>query len=65
MSKNEMTAVLKLTLEVDVATAITLDGQSRICNWLYNKLLTTAHKFREEYKQTQDPLFASVVYIAS
>lgn len=62
MSKNEMATVLKLTLEPDLDTSNILDGQSRICNYLYNMLLTTAQNLREEYKQTQDSHLAKAVY---
>lgn len=39
-----------------------LDGQSRICNWLYNHLLEIANEFRKEYKETQSNEVAKVLY---
>ncbi|MGH2639792.1 MAG: RNA-guided endonuclease InsQ/TnpB family protein, partial [Rhabdochlamydiaceae bacterium] len=62
MSKNEIVKALKLRLEPDVDTQTILDGQSRICNWLYNSLLATAHTLRHEFIQTQQPELATTVY---
>ncbi len=42
---------LKLRLEVDTNNRSTLDGQSRICNWLYNHLLDQADQLKGEFKQ--------------
>lgn len=43
--------VLKLQLEVDAETAHVLDGQSRICNWLYNILLAKGQELKQEFIQ--------------
>jgi hypothetical protein len=42
MSKENL--VLKLKVEVDAADAGELDGQSRICNWLYLDKVTLTKK---------------------
>lgn len=62
MSKPEITTVIKLGLEPDVREAEVLDGQSRICNWLYNTLLDTAQNLRKKYIETKEPLLALTVY---
>jgi putative transposase len=62
MSKLEVTAVIKLGLEPGVAEAQVLDGQSRICNWLYNTLLDTAQNLRKKYIETKDSSLALTVY---
>jgi putative transposase len=58
----EVTTVIKLGLEPDIAAAETLDGQSRICNWLYNTLLDTAQNLRKHYIESKDPLLALTIY---
>lgn len=45
-------SVLKLPIGVDSQTKEVIDGQSRICNWLYNHLLEKALSLKEEFKQT-------------
>jgi len=47
MSKENL--VLRLRVEVDAAGANELDGQSRICNWLYNHLLERGRQLKEEF----------------
>ena len=59
---DEIKTVLKLKLEVDKESAGILDGQSRICNWLYNQLLERANNLKEEYKKTQSEEVARVLY---
>lgn len=44
------------------AEADTIDGQSRICNWVYNALLQLAEEKRREYIQTQNQEAARTVY---
>jgi len=39
----------KIPLEVDVDQAQVLDGQSKICNWLYNHLLERANTHKEQF----------------
>ena len=40
----------------------TLDGQSRILNWLYNRLLEMANELKQSYIQTQDNGIAKILY---
>jgi putative transposase len=40
---------LKIRLRVDEENAQILDGQSKICNWLYNQLLEKANTLRAEF----------------
>lgn len=54
--------VLKLPLQVDPENANLLDGQSRICNWLYNQLLAKAQELKTAYRNTQDPQCAKTIY---
>jgi putative transposase len=58
----EVLSVMKLALLADETTAQQLDGQSRICNWLYNQLLDKANTLKTEYYKTQDPALAKTVY---
>lgn len=62
MPKEQMTATLKLRLKPDLACSNSLDGQSRICNWLYNALLEKARELRHEYITSKDPQTALKVY---
>jgi len=45
---------LKLQLIVQGEEQQVLDGQSKICNWLYNHLLDKANQLREQYRETQN-----------
>lgn len=47
MSKENL--VLKLRVEADLSTLKELDGQSRICNWLYNQLLAKSLELKREF----------------
>jgi len=58
----QIASVIKLRLEPDLKTAEILDGQSRICNWLYNRLLEKANHYREYYRETQEPTSAKILY---
>lgn len=60
MSKENL--VLKLKLEVDEQTARELDGQSRICNWLYNALLERSQELKREFIQSGNPSAAKILY---
>ncbi len=53
---------IKLELEAEEKEFISLDGQSRICNWLYNHLLEMANKHKEIFVETQDTNAAKIVY---
>jgi putative transposase len=55
-------AVLKLTLEPAPEDAETLDGQSKICNWLYNHLVEKASLLRQEFCETQNSDTAKTLY---
>lgn len=54
--------VLKLPLMPDKVSAQILDGQSRICNWLYNNLLEQANNLRKDFIQTQNPESSKALY---
>lgn len=62
MLKSEAMKALKLPLGPSIETASILDGQSRICNWLYNALLDQAQTLRQQFIQTQDSEVAKTVY---
>lgn len=52
----------KIKLEVDAETQRILDGQSKICNWLYNTLLEIANGLRLQYVAQPDPQLALTLY---
>ena len=54
--------VLRLKVIVDPATANTLNGQSRICNWVYNNLLSQALDLKQNFHKTQSPDTARTLY---
>src|ERR1700733_4801442 len=56
------TLALKLHIEVDAHTAGELDGQSRICNWLYNHLLEKSQQLKQEFKQSHNTSAAKTLY---
>src|SRR5207245_11498937 len=60
--QQEVTKVIKLRLEATEETFRSLDGQSKICNWLYNNLLETANSLRGEFIQTKNPEIAKILY---
>jgi len=49
-------------VEVDTQTASELDGQSRICNWLYNHLLEKSHDLKKQFIQSGDSETAKTLY---
>ena len=55
-------AVAKIRLTVDADAESVLDGQSRICNWLYNELLEMANVLRARYRLDQDAATGKVLY---
>jgi len=57
-----MPSALKMRLDVDEHTAAVLDGQSRIANWLCNRLLEEANELRRRFRETRDPEAARVLY---
>src|SRR5687767_5383416 len=46
---SEENLVLKVLLEADNQVSDVLDGQSRICNWLYNHLLEKRQELKQEF----------------
>lgn len=62
MPKIEKTAVVKVPLQLSLTDEHQLDGQSRICNWLYNQLLDHANRLREQFRETQNPEIVKTLY---
>ena len=60
MSKESV--AFKLKLEVDAASMNVLDGQSRICNWLYNYLVDKGHQLKQEFIQSGNREAAKTLY---
>ena len=54
--------VVQLKLHPDQITANELDGQSKICNWLYNHLLEQANILKKRYCETQDNTIVKTLY---
>jgi len=54
--------VLKLLCEVEPADARTINGQSKICNWLYNHLLQKALELKRQFCETQNQDTAKTLY---
>ncbi|MCA2541262.1 MAG: transposase [Microcystis sp. M54BS1] len=57
-----ITKVIKLQLEADLHTFLALDGQSRICNWLYNHLLEKVNALKTEFIQTGNKELVNTLY---
>jgi putative transposase len=55
-------SVIRLRLQVDETIAFQLDGQSKICNWLYNKLLEQANELKNKYIETKDNKISKTLY---
>ncbi len=53
---------LKLKIEATTSVANELDGQSRICNWLYNHLLEKSQEFKREFIQSGSPEASKTLY---
>src|SRR3990167_8573843 len=60
MSKESI--VIRLQLTPSLENVDVLDGQSRICNWLYNHLVEEAAKLKEQFLKNQDPTAAKNLY---
>src|SRR4029077_2275387 len=58
----EAIKVIKLELTASEEIFRSLDGQSRICNWLYNCLLEKANALRQEFIQTGNSELAKTLY---
>ena len=57
-----MRSAVKIPLLVDEQEAAVLDSQSRIANWLYNKLLEIANDLRTQYRASQDKGVGRTLY---
>ncbi len=57
-----MKTSVKIPLVVGEQEAAVLDSQSRIANWLYNKLLEQANVLRLQYRATQEKQVGKVLY---
>ena len=57
-----MTSVRRIQLNLSENEKAILDGQSKICNWLYNHLLDKANLLRFEYRITQSEDVAKQLY---
>lgn len=57
-----MKSAVKIPLLVGEREAAVLDGQSRIANWLYNKLLEQANALRQQYRSSQDQTVGKTLY---
>ena len=57
-----MESVIKLKLTLDEESQRVLQGQSRICNWLYNRLLEKANVLKEQYVKEQNEDIAKILY---
>ena len=57
-----MKFALKMKLHLSSEDKRRLDGQSRICNWTYNRGLETAFELRDRYAQTSNPDIAKTLY---
>jgi putative transposase len=60
--QQEATKVIKLQLNAPKEIFRSTDGQSRICNWLYNHLLDKANRLRQEFIQTGKAELAKTLY---
>ena len=58
----QATKNIKVQLSGSAEAFRSLDGQSRICNWLYNHLLSMADTSRQEFIQTGNAECAKMVY---
>ena len=57
-----MYAVIKVEITTDEKTSLIVDGQSKICNWLYNHLLETANSLKKQFWETKDLTLAKILY---
>ena len=57
-----MLKAIKVQLEAEEKTFYSIDGQSKICNWIYNQLLEIANEKKRLFIQTQDKEAAKLVY---
>ncbi len=57
-----MRSAVKIALEVTEGQAAILDSQSRIANWLYNRLLESANDLRKQYRLHKDKEIGRTLY---
>lgn len=57
-----MVSVRRIQLDLTNEQKAILDGQSKICNWLYNHLLDKANSLRFEYRVSQSEDVAKQLY---
>lgn len=60
--KNEAVKTIKLQMLAQTQTFRSLDGQSKICNWLYNHLLEKGHILKQQFIASGDLGAAKVLY---
>jgi putative transposase len=60
--EREAIKIIKLELLADIQTFRSLDGQSKICNWLYNHLLEKAHELKQKFILSGDQESAKILY---
>src|ERR1700722_2132525 len=59
---SQIVSALKLPLKVDEESAAILDGQSKICNWLYNHLLDNANYLKKTFIETKEAAVSLILY---
>lgn len=59
---SEVTKAIKLELEAHESEFYSLDGQSRICNWIYNHLLEYANNVKKQAIEAKNFEQAKVIY---
>ncbi len=57
-----MKLAVKIPLNLTPEQEYSLEGQSRICNWLYNRLLERANQEKEAFKLTGSSEASQTVY---
>lgn len=60
--KPETVKIVKLEMTASDEIFRSLDGQSKICNWLYNHLLEEANNLKQQFIQTKDQKHAKTLY---
>ena len=58
----QVSKTIKIEATADEESIRSLDGQSRICNWLYNHLLDHANATKKQFFETKNPECAKTVY---
>jgi len=53
---------IKLALDLSPEDEHIIEGQMKICNWLYNQLLQRANELRDSYVATQDKDAGKILY---